>query len=85
MFEIETKSSVTCHGVLIEGSFRYEGGEVARSLVWPMNGEGFTEGENGDGSGARVPKWGEATATGGAPDLLEYVGVSGLFLFTAKM
>ena len=36
-------------------------------------------------SGARVPKQGEATATGGAPDLLEYVGVSGLFLFTAKM
>ena len=67
---------------MIEGSFRYEGGEAARFLVWPMNGEGFTE---GDGSGTRVPKQGEATATGGAPDLLEYVGVSRLFLFTAKM
>ena len=82
MFEIETKSSITCHGVLIEGSFRYEGGKAARFLVWPMNREGFTE---GDGSGTRVPKQGEATATGGAPDLLEYVGVSRLFLFTAKM
>ena len=48
-----------------------------------MNGEGFTEGEKGDGGGARVPKRGEATATGGAPDLLVYVGVSRLFLFTA--
>jgi hypothetical protein len=85
VFEIETNSSVTCCGVLIEGSFRYEGGEATRFLVWPMNGEGFTEGEKGDGGGARVPKRGEATATGGAPDLLEYVGVSGLFLFTATM
>jgi hypothetical protein len=31
-----------------------------------MNGEGFTEGEKGDGGGTRVPKRGEATATGGA-------------------
>ena len=43
---------------------------------WPMNGEGFTEGEKRDGDrekedddGARVPKRGSATATGGAPDL----------------
>ena len=55
-----------------------------------MNGEGFTEGEKGDrdrekgeGDGARVPKWGEAVATGGAPDL--YVWVSRLFLFAATM
>ena len=53
-----------------------------------MNGEGFTEGEKGDGDGekgdgARVPKRGEAAATGGAPDL--YVWVSRLFLFAATM
>lgn len=45
--------------------------------------ERFTEGELGDGGGARVPKWGEAMATGGAPYLR--VGVSRLFLFTALM
>ena len=50
-----------------------------------MNGEGFTEGEKGDGGGARVPNWGEATATGGTPNLLVYVRVSRLFLFTATM
>lgn len=48
-----------------------------------MDGERFTEGEQGDDGGARVPKQGEATAIGGAPDL--NVGVSGLFLFTAIM
>ena len=48
-----------------------------------MNREGFIEGEKGDDGGARVPKRGEATVTGGATDLLVYVGVSKLFLFTA--
>jgi hypothetical protein len=47
---------------------------------WPLVREGFTEGEQGDGGGARVPKRGEAMATGGAPGL--HVGVSRLFLFT---
>lgn len=52
-----------------------------------MNGEGFIEGEKGDGDGekgegdgARLPKRGEA---GGAPDLR--VWVSRLFLFAATM
>jgi hypothetical protein len=48
---------------------------------WPLKEEAFTEGEQGDGGGARVPKRGKVTATGGPPDL--HVGVSGLFLFTA--
>ena len=51
---------------------------------WPLDGEVFTEGERGDGSGVRVTKRGEVTATGGPPDL--DVGVCGLFLlFTAIM
>jgi hypothetical protein len=52
---------------------------------WPLDGEVFAEGEQGDGGGARVPKRGEVTATGGPPVLVD-VGVSGLFLlFTAIM
>ena len=50
---------------------------------WPLDGEVFTEGEQGDDGRARVTKRGEVTATGGPPDL--HVGVSGLFLFTATM
>ena len=50
---------------------------------WPLDGEVFTEGEQGDGEGAEVPKRGEVMATGGAAVL--HVGVSRLFLFTAVM
>ena len=52
--------------------------------TWPLDGEVFTEGEQGDGGGARVTKWGGVTATGDPPDL--HVEVSRLFLlFTAIM
>jgi hypothetical protein len=85
MSEMEAKSVITCCGILNEGAFRYAGGEAVGNVVarWPLDREAFTEGEQGDGVGARVPKRDEVTATGEAPDL--HVGVSGLFLFTATM
>jgi hypothetical protein len=56
------------------------GGEAAQR----PSREVFTEGEQGDGGGARVIKRGEVTAAGGPPD--RDVGLSGLFLlFTAMM
>ena len=54
------------------GAFRYAGGEADRE------GEGVTEGEQGDGEGAEVPKRGEVMA-------VLHVEVSRLFLFTAVM
>ena len=81
MSEKEAKSHITCCGVLSEGTFRYMSGEAVYVVDgWPLDGEAFTEGEQGDGAETRVTKWGEVTATGGPPDL--HVGVSGLFLFT---
>ena len=62
-------------------AFRYAGGEEDREGDGFIGG--FTEGEQGDGEGAEVPKRGEVMATGGAPIL--HVGVSRLFLFTAVM
>ena len=58
MSEIEAKSDTTCCGVLNEGTFRYAG------AGWPLDGEVFTEGEQGDDGGARVPKRGEVTDGG---------------------
>jgi hypothetical protein len=84
MSKTEAKSDITCCGVLSEGTFRYVSGEVVYVVAgWPLDGEAFTDGEQGDGVEARVTKRGEVTAPGGPPDL--HVGVSGLFLFTAIM
>ena len=52
MSEIEAKSITTCRGVFNEGTFRCTGGEA----VGNMDRESFTEEEEGDGVGARVPK-----------------------------